>query len=50
LAELENMFVPPASRIEEFTEEAVQLQEIMAGITDQLERHIAGDLAATGTG
>jgi hypothetical protein len=50
LAELENMFVPAVSRIEEYTEEAVQLQEIMAGITGQLERHIAGGLAATGTG
>jgi len=50
LAELENMFMPAVERIEEYTKEAVQLQQIMAGITNQLERHIAGGFAATGTG
>jgi len=50
LAELESLLVPPLERIQEYTEEAVQLQHVMQGITAQLDLHIAGGLPATGTG
>jgi len=50
LVELENLLVPAHERIEEYTQEALQLQQTLAVITAQLERHIAGELAATGTG
>lgn len=48
LARLENLWVPAAERVQEYTSEAVQLQDAMRAITQKLEGQ-APDLA-TGTG
>ncbi len=49
LVKLENLLVPAHERIEEYTQEAVQLQHTLGAITAQLERYVTGDLPATGT-
>jgi hypothetical protein len=48
LAKLENLWVPAAEQIEEYTREAVDLQETLRDITARLDGDAAG--LATGTG
>jgi hypothetical protein len=48
LARLENLWVPAAEQIEDYTREAVELQETLRDITARLDGEAPG--LATGTG
>jgi hypothetical protein len=40
LAELENLWVPTIAQVQEYTDEAMALQEALRVITQKLERHL----------